>query len=125
MTVRRAMPREGPAHVLKAFGYSLAGARVLLREEAARLEIILFVVAAALFFASGVHPLHYLALIGLFFFILMVEAINTAIEYIVDRTSPEISEFGKHTKDVASFAVFCSLVIFCGYATTTLAVTLL
>ena len=35
-----------------------------------------------------------------------VEALNTAIERIVDRESPEISEFAKVTKDLGSTAVF-------------------
>jgi diacylglycerol kinase (ATP) len=38
-----------------------------------------------------------------------VEALNTAIERIVDRTSPEISEFGRVTKDLGSTAVFFML----------------
>jgi len=42
----------------------------------------------------------------LFCLLMCVEALNTAIERIVDRTSPEISEFGRVTKDMGSTAVF-------------------
>ena len=38
-----------------------------------------------------------------------VEALNTAIEELVDRVSPEISVVGRHAKDLGSFAVFCLL----------------
>jgi diacylglycerol kinase (ATP) len=38
-----------------------------------------------------------------------VEALNTAIEELVDRVSPEVSRTGKHAKDLGSFAVFCTL----------------
>jgi diacylglycerol kinase (ATP) len=38
------------------------------------------------------------------------EALNTAIEELVDRVSPELSQTGKHAKDLGSFAVFCMLV---------------
>ena len=43
----------------------------------------------------------------LFLLMMAFEAINTAIEEIVDRVSPEISQMGKHAKDLGSFAVFC------------------
>ncbi len=115
--VKKGMEEKGAAHVIAAFGYSMAGARFLLKEEAARLECVLFLVAAAFFAVSGVGLWQWIILAMLFLFTLMVEALNTAIELVVDRTSPEISDFGKHTKDLGSFAVFCALVIFCGYST--------
>jgi diacylglycerol kinase (ATP) len=40
-----------------------------------------------------------------------VEALNTAIEELVDRISPEISTVGRHAKDLGSFAVFCLLAV--------------
>jgi diacylglycerol kinase (ATP) len=36
-----------------------------------------------------------------------MEAVNTAIEEIIDRISPEVSDTGKHAKDLGSLAVFC------------------
>ena len=35
---------------------------------------------------------------------------NTAVEEVIDRISPEISNVGKYAKDLGSFAVFCMLV---------------
>ncbi|MEL6751748.1 MAG: diacylglycerol kinase [Pseudomonadota bacterium] len=116
MTIRNGMPEKGFAHIWKAFGFSLAGLRVLLGENAARMEIVFFACVLSAFALSGAPFVAYAIQFGLFVFILMIEAINTAIELIVDRTSPEISEYGKHTKDVASFAVMCSLIIFGGHA---------
>lgn len=113
---KKGMEEKGLRHVFAAFGYSMAGARVLLREEAARLEVVLFAIAAALFAFTGASFWQYGVLIGLLLFVLCVEALNTALELVVDRVSPEISEFGKQTKDIASFAVFCSLAVFCGFA---------
>ena len=43
--------------------------------------------------------------------LLTVEALNTAIEVIVDHLSPEWSEFGKQAKDVGSAAVFLMILI--------------
>jgi len=112
---KRGMEEKGAAHVFAAFGYSMAGARVLLREEAARLECLLMAVIVLVFFFVGASWHEYAVLGAIFLGVLCVEAINTAIELIVDRTSPEISEYGKQAKDIGSFAVFCSLTIFCGY----------
>jgi diacylglycerol kinase (ATP) len=113
---KKGMDEKGLSHVFAAFGYSMAGARVLMREEAARLEIVLFSIAVVLFAVTGAVFWQYLVLLGLLLFVLCVEALNTALELVVDRVSPEISDFGKQTKDIASFAVFCALTIFCGYA---------
>jgi len=43
--------------------------------------------------------------------LIAVEAINTAIEVIIDKISPEISDTGKHAKDLGSFAVMCLLAV--------------
>ena len=109
------MEEKGVAHVLAAFGYSMAGARVLLREEAAKLECLFMAVIVIAFLLTGATFSEYLVLSAIFIGVLCVEALNTAVELIVDRTSPEISEYGKQAKDIGSFAVFCSLVIFGGY----------
>ena len=42
--------------------------------------------------------------------VLAVEALNTALEELVDHISPGWSEFAKHAKDLGSFAVMCALV---------------
>lgn len=114
---KNGMKTRGFAHVFAAFGHSMAGARVLLREEAVRLEALLFLVVAVLFAVAGAALWQWGLLLILTLWLLMVEALNTAIELIVDRTSPEISAYGKHTKDLGSFAVFCSLTVYCLYAT--------
>jgi diacylglycerol kinase (ATP) len=43
--------------------------------------------------------------------LLTVEALNTAIEVIVDHLSPEWSEFGKHAKDIGSAAVMMMIAV--------------
>ena len=60
--------------------------------------------------ALGAHPTEVILTAG------ATEALNTAIEEIVDRVSPEISEMGKHSKDLGSFAVFCLITANAGYA---------
>jgi diacylglycerol kinase (ATP) len=41
--------------------------------------------------------------------VLAVEALNTALEEVVDHLSPGWSEFAKNAKDMGSFAVMCTL----------------
>ncbi len=109
------MDEKGIAHVIAAFGYSMAGLKVLQAESAARLEIAFFVVALILFAIIGANLGQYLILTALFIGLLCIEALNTAIELIIDKTSPERSDYAKQAKDLGSFAVFCGLVLFGGF----------
>ncbi|WP_411037082.1 diacylglycerol kinase [Shinella sp. BYT-45] len=108
--------KKGFSHLLAAASYSAGGARRLLSESAFRHELIAFAVAMVLFAAVGASFFQYVAMAILFLLMVAFEALNTAIEEIVDRVSPEISEMGKHSKDLGSFAVFCLIVANAGYA---------
>ena len=103
-------------HLFATLGYSLAGARFLLTQRAARLQVAMAVVTGAAFAAAGVGAIQWAVMLALFVASLGVEALNSAIELTVDRVSPEISDYGKHAKDLGSFAVLCALVIFGGHA---------
>ncbi|MDE1156982.1 MAG: diacylglycerol kinase [Neorhizobium sp.] len=96
---------KGIAHVFAAASYSAAGARRLWREAAFRHEILAFFALAALHFAVGSSLPVLCGALVLFLSLVAVEALNTAIEEIVDRISPEVSATGKHAKDLGSFAV--------------------
>jgi len=104
------------AHTFGALGYSLAGGRFLLTQRAARLQLLMLAIAVVAFAVVGVGVAQWLIMLGLFAASLATEALNTAIELIVDRTSPEISDYAKHAKDLGSFAVFCAVIVFCGHA---------
>ena len=49
--------------------------------------------------------LQFVAFVVLALVLLAVEALNTAIEEIVDHISPDWSQMGKHAKDCGSVAV--------------------
>lgn len=102
--------KHGVAHLFAASGYSAAGLRRALGESAFRQEVIFFAAALALFFWIGASVAEFLGLTIIFLLMFGVEALNTAIEELVDRVSPEVSQTGKHAKDLGSFAVFCTLV---------------
>lgn len=101
--------KHGFAHLLAAGGYSVAGLRRVIQESAFRHEILFFMAAVALFVWIGASLGEILGLVVIFLMMFGVEALNTAIEELVDRVSPEVSPTGKHAKDLGSFAVFCTL----------------
>jgi diacylglycerol kinase (ATP) len=111
-------------HPFLATGHSLAGLRFLLRQRAARLQVAMGAVTAALFALAGVGGGHWSVMGALWVAGLAVEALNTAIELTVDRLSPEQSDYAKHAKDLGSFAVGCMLLVFAGHALWALAVAL-
>lgn len=97
---------------VNAAGYSIDGLQYLVKSEfAARIEIYLFFWANGALLLLGA-PLHVFLITSVLFLILIaIEALNTAIEVIIDKISPQISETGKRAKDLGSFAVMCLLIV--------------
>jgi diacylglycerol kinase (ATP) len=102
--------KSGLAHFVAAAGYSLGGARRLWRESAFRQEVLALAGLMVLFALVGASLAEFLGLAILSLGVLVVEALNTAIEELVDNASPGWSEFAKNAKDMGSFAVMCALV---------------
>ena len=104
-------PRDGLLHIVDAAGYSLAGLRRLWAETAARLEVSAAVIVALGFVWQGAALWHWLVALFLFALVLAVEALNTAIEVLTDRISPEWSQMAKDAKDLGSLAVGLMLIV--------------
>jgi diacylglycerol kinase (ATP) len=100
---------SGLRRVIAATRYSLQGLVRLWREEAFRHEVVAFMAGLLVFAVVGAHVADYLIYLVLMLILFSVEALNTAIEELVDRISPEISSVGRHAKDLGSLAVFCLL----------------
>ncbi|MBD9388196.1 diacylglycerol kinase [Agrobacterium sp. AGB01] len=99
----------GITHLLAGTRYSAAGAKRAWKEAAVRHEVFAFGLLMAAYLALGVSLTILCAAIILFLALVSAEALNTAVEEIIDRISPEISTTGRHAKDLGSFAVFCLL----------------
>ncbi|WP_337269875.1 diacylglycerol kinase [Oryzifoliimicrobium ureilyticus] len=99
----------GLRHLFAATSYSWAGFRRLLQEAAFRHELLMCGAAAGLFAVLGASIDEFITGGILFLALFAIEALNTAVEEVIDRISPEISSVGKHAKDLGSFAVFCML----------------
>jgi diacylglycerol kinase (ATP) len=102
--------KTGVAHFLAAASYSAGGARRLLREAAFRQELSALLLVLVVFLVTGASAGEVVGLVILGLIVLAVEALNTAIEEVVDNISPGWSEMAKHAKDMGSFAVMCTLV---------------
>lgn len=97
----------GIRHLFAAASYSLAGLRRLSRETAFRHELLLGAVGVGLLALRGAGAGQIVIWLVLVLALIAVEALNTAIECIVDRVSPEWSEFARDAKDLGSLAVAC------------------
>lgn len=103
----------GISHFLAAASYSVGGFRRLIKEAAFRQELLFFAVSLILLLAVGATLAELMVAVLLFLVLFAFEALNTAIEEVIDRISPEISMVGKHAKDLGSFAVLC-MIAACG-----------
>lgn len=109
------VPRPGPLHVIDAAGYSLAGWRRLWQETAARLEVAGALAGGLMLALAGAGLARILIFAGFCLALLIVEALNTALEVLTDRISPEWSIEAKHAKDLGSLAVGLTACLTAGY----------
>ncbi len=110
MTVQEKPPRKsGLAHFFAAAGYSLGGLQRLAQESAFRQEVALIAGLVVLFLALGASLPEVLGLLAIGLALIAVEALNTALEVLVDHLSPGWSQFAKEAKDLGSLAVACTI----------------
>ncbi|WP_340298080.1 MULTISPECIES: diacylglycerol kinase [unclassified Roseobacter] len=107
--------RQGLLHIIDAAGFSMAGLRRLWRETAFKLEVGVAVLAIGAVGFSGAAPAQIFTLGSLFLMLFATEALNTAIEEIVDRISPEWSLAARNAKDLGSLAVGLVSLVVAGY----------
>ncbi len=101
---------RGVRHIIKAFGFSMAGLRAAWRCEAAfRMEVIGVALLIPLGIVLGATPAERALLVGALMLVLVTELLNSGIEAIVDRVGEEPHRLSARAKDVGSAAVFVSL----------------
>ena len=104
--------RTGLDRVVRATGYSMAGLKsAYLGESAFRQETWLAVVLLPTAFWLGRTWVEVGMLAGSVLLVLIVELLNSGIEAVVDRVSFELHDLSKRAKDLASAAVFLSLML--------------
>ncbi|MDP4944408.1 diacylglycerol kinase [Alishewanella sp. SMS8] len=102
----------GLARVLKAAKCSMQGFAAGWRHESAfRQETLLTLLSVPLAAMLAQSVSQFALLVGVWCLVLVVELLNSAIEALTDRVGLERHELSGRAKDLASAAVFTSLVI--------------
>jgi diacylglycerol kinase (ATP) len=103
--------RPGITHAWRATGIALQGLRAAwLHEDAFRQEVVIAAVAVPTALLLPVTAPGKVLMIASLLFVLVVELINSAIEAAVDYISLDRHPLAKRAKDIASAAVFLSIV---------------
>ena len=98
---------RGPKQIYKALIWSLKGLRAGWTFEASfRLEVYLCIVLFPLGLWVGRSAIEKAMLCGSLLLVLSMELINSAVEAVVDKVSPEFHELAGRAKDLGSAAVF-------------------
>lgn len=98
--------------LLPALRYSWSGFKAAYKTEAAfRQEVFLGAVLLVIALALPVTVYERAALIASLLIVIIVELLNTGIEAAIDRVSDEMHPISAYAKDVASAAVFSSLLL--------------
>ena len=98
--------------LVQATRNSVAGLGFAIRDEQAfrsQLIVLAALIPAAIWLASS--TLELLALLASALLVLITELLNTAVEAVVDRASPDIHPLAKKAKDCGSAAVFVAMML--------------
>jgi diacylglycerol kinase (ATP) len=110
-TIARARA-TGLRRIARATVFSLKGLSTAFKSEAAfRQECALAAVLLPAAFWLGRTGVERSLLVGTCMIVLIVELLNTAVEYVVDRIGMDHHELSGNAKDVGSAAVLLSLVL--------------
>jgi diacylglycerol kinase (ATP) len=102
---------KGLRRIVYAFGYSMKGFKACFElEEAFRQEVFLLIPLVPLGLWLGETAVERAMLVGSLLIVPIVELLNSAIEANVDRVGMERNELSARAKDIASAAVFSSIV---------------
>jgi|ERR1700690_1373848 diacylglycerol kinase (ATP) len=102
--------KTGFRRIWNALFYSIDGFRAAFRhEDAFRQEALLAAILLPLAFWLGKTGVEKALLSGTILLVLVVEMLNSGIEAVVDKASPEAHELAKRAKDMGSAAVLLTL----------------
>lgn len=98
-------------NLLHSFGFAFAGIAAMLRTQRnAQIHTAITCAVIIAGFALRVSPGEWIALVLSITMVLALEAINTAIEAVVDLVSPQQHPLAKKAKDVAAGAVLLAAI---------------
>ncbi|MER1986108.1 MAG: diacylglycerol kinase family protein [Solibacillus sp.] len=99
---------------IRSFGYAVEGITTGVREQNLRFHLLSMVIVIIAGLLTGLSVIEWMIVVLLFALMIGMELMNTAIERVVDLTSPDIHPLAKQAKDIAAGAVLvfaCASVI--------------
>ena len=97
--------------LVRSFGYAFAGiARLVRQQRNAQIHVGLTLLILGISLAWGLSRLEWLVLVLTISLVLSMEAINTAVEAVVDLASPQFHPLAKLAKDVAAGGVLIAAI---------------
>lgn len=103
--------KPGITHAWRATGIALQGLSTAWKcEDAFRQEVIVAIIVIPLALLLPTTLIGKALMISCILLVLIIELINSAIEATVDHTSLERHPLAKRAKDIASAAVFLSII---------------
>jgi len=104
--------KKGMARIGAAWFYSLNGLRFAITHETAFMqEVAIYAILLVILFFLPISVTFKCILLLGNTIVLIVELLNSAIESIVDMTSPEYNVLAKQAKDLGSAAVLISIML--------------
>ncbi|HNX04481.1 MAG TPA: diacylglycerol kinase [Opitutales bacterium] len=102
---------KGLTRIRRALIYSFEGlGSAFIHEEAFRMEVVALVVLTPMAFVMPVSWFFRALLIAAVLLVMVVELLNSAVEAVVDYISKDKHPLAKRAKDMASAAVFLSVI---------------
>ena len=89
----------------RSFSYAIQGILTAMKEQNLRFHIVSAVVVVITGIVTGLSLTEWLILTLIIALVIGAEMFNTAIERVVDLSSPEIHPLAKDAKDIAAGAV--------------------
>lgn len=94
------------SHLIKAFGYALKGIVATIKEERSfRIEIVITILVFVSGLYLGLSSIEWAILSITAFFVLAVEALNTALEDLCNKVEPNRDPTIGKVKDISAAAV--------------------
>jgi diacylglycerol kinase (ATP) len=96
---------------IQSFGFAIKGLKTLFQTQAnARIHALAIVVVTVLGFYFNLESSEWRSVVLAFAMVISTEAMNTAVEFVVDLVSPDYHPLAGKAKDVAAAAVLMAAI---------------
>ncbi len=98
--------------LIKSFSYAGKGlARIIREEQNIRIQIGAGMLAVLFGLLLGISPVEWCLIVVVIGFVVLMEAVNSAVERIADVLRPRINDYVKEIKDITAAAVMLASIM--------------